>query len=286
MIVLAKLVGILLMIYICMGLYIYVFQYKLLYHPTTYTLEQAQSAALENDFTLWPTQDTRYLGALSETPSNPPLGTVLFFHGNAGSALTRTYFSDTLNSLGYRTILLEYPGYGAKAGSLGESSLVASGCQAVRQAQTEFGGPVFLMGESLGCGVACAVARDTRASIQGLLLITPWDTLPNLAQQRYPLFPTHKLCKDQYESIENLRQVDCPIGILIAGQDDIIPPERAENLVKQLTRSPHVWTFPEAGHNDWFSHVDTAWWQQAMNTLANPGVRSQGSGGKTQDLEL
>jgi pimeloyl-ACP methyl ester carboxylesterase len=269
MIVLAKLVGILLMIYILMGLYIYAFQYRLLYHPNTYTLEQAQSTALENDLTLWPTQDGHYLGVLSEAPSNPPLGTVLFFHGNAGSALTRTYFAETLNALGYRIILVEYPGYGAKSGSLGETSLVASGCEAVRQAHTQFGDPIFLIAESLGCGVACAVARDTRAAIRGLLLITPWDTLPNLAQQRYPLLPTRRLCKDQYHSIDNLRQIECPIGLLIAGQDDIIPPERAENLVKQLTRPPQVWTFPEAGHNDWFSAVDMAWWQQAMNTLSN-----------------
>ncbi len=270
MIVLAKLLGILLIIYMLMGLYIYAFQYKLLYHPKTYTLEQAQSIALENHLTLWPTQDTQYFGALRETQSDPPLGTVLFFHGNAGSALTRVYFADTLTALGYRTLLVEYPGYGARTGSLGESSLVTTGCQAVRQAQAEFGTRIFLVAESLGCGVASAVARNMRPSVQGLLLITPWDTLPNLAQQRYPLFPTKKLCKDQYDSIDNLRQVDCPIGLLIAGQDDVIPPERADNLARQLDPRPHVWTFPQAGHNDWFAAVDTAWWQQAMHTLANP----------------
>ncbi|MCP4453947.1 MAG: alpha/beta fold hydrolase, partial [Planctomycetes bacterium] len=235
----------------------------------TYTLEQAQSTALENSLTLWPAQDGQYLGALSETPLDPPLGTVLFFHGNAGSALTRTYFANTLNAVGYRVVLVEYPGYGARAGSLGEASMVTSGCQAVQQAQTQFGDPLFVVAESLGCGVACAVARDTRDAIRGLLLITPWDTLPNLAQQRYPLFPIRKLCKDRYHSIDNLRQVECPVGLLIAGEDDVIPPERAENLAKQLTRPAHVWTFPQAGHNDWFSFVDTHWWQQAMNIL-NP----------------
>jgi len=274
MIVLAKLLGILLFLYVLLGLYIYVFQYKLLYHPETYSLAQAQSTALENHFTLWPAQDTHYLGALSETPSEPTLGTVLFFHGNAGSALDRTYFSQTLNALGYRTILVEYPGYGAKTGSLGESSLVTSGCQALRQAQTEFGDPVFLIAESLGCGVACAVARDMHASIRGLLLITPWDTLPNLAQQRYPLFPTRKLARDQYHSINNLQQVERPIGLLIAGQDRVIPCERAENLVKHLNPNHHVWTFPEAGHNDWFSFVDMQWWQQAMDFLENPEPRT------------
>lgn len=274
MIVLAKLLGILLILYVLMGLYIYVFQYRLLYHPKTYSLSQAQSTAQENHLTLWPAQDTEYLGALSEPQSKPTLGTVLFFHGNAGSALDRTYFSQTLNALGYRMILVEYPGYGAKTGPLGESSLVASGCQAVRQAQTQFGDRVFLIAESLGCGVACAVARDMHASIQGLLLITPWDTLPNLAQQKYALFPTRKLVKDQYHSIDNLQQVERPIGVLIAGQDRVIPCERAENLVKHLNTNHRVWTFTEATHNDWFSAVDMQWWQQAMEFLAEPERRT------------
>lgn len=271
MIVLAKFLGILLVLYVFMGLYIYLFQYRLLYHPETYSLERAKAMALDNNLTLWPTQDSDYLGALSETSLPSPRGTVLFFHGNAGSALDRTYFSETLNALGYRMILVEYPGYGAKAGSLAEASLVETGCQAVRQAHTQFGDPIFLLAESLGCGVASAVARDTHDMIQGLLLITPWDTLPDLAQKKYPMFPTRKLVKDQYDSINNLQKIEQPIGLLIAGKDQIIPCEHAQNLAKHLKANHHVWTLPEATHNDWFSFVDMPWWEQAMGRLSEIG---------------
>ena len=273
MIVLAKLLGILVLLYVFMGLYIYVFQYKLLYHPETYSLQQAQATALENDLALWPTQDSDYLGALSETKPPSARGTVLFFHGNAGSALDRTYFSETLNALGYRMILVEYPGYGARTGSLGETALVASGCETVSQAHRQFGAPIFLLAESLGCGVASAVARDTGDLIEGLLLITPWDTLPNLAQKKDPMVPTRQLVKDQSHSINNLQQIDRPIGLLIAGQDQVIPCEHAQNLAKHLKANHHVWTFPEATHNDWFSFVDMPWWQQAMETLSGVGGR-------------
>ena len=248
MILLVKILGIAFSVYFLLGLYIYVFQYKLLYLPKTYTLKYAQSTAREKNLVLWPTADSHYQGLLSETQTTPGLGTVLFFHGNAGSALGRTYFSDTLNALGYRVILVEYPAYGAKSGSLGESSLVASGVQAVQQAFSQFSDPIYLMAESLGCGVACAVARDTQTSIQGLLLITPWDTLPDMAQQRYPMFPTRWLSKDQYHSIHNLQHIKHPIGILMAGQDDVIPNERTKNLIQQLKSSHNVWTFPHVGH--------------------------------------
>ncbi|MCF7973501.1 MAG: alpha/beta hydrolase [Phycisphaerae bacterium] len=269
MMFLAKLLGIVLGLYVLLGLYIYVFQYRLLYLPRTYTLELAQSTALENGLILWPTQDSSYLGLLSDPPTRPLLGTVLFFHGNAGSAMDRTYFSDTLNRLGFRVILVEYPAYGAKSGALGEASLAASGIQAVTQAHAEFGDPLYLVAESLGCGVACAVARDTRDVLQGMLLITPWDTLPDMAQQKYPLFPTRWLTKDQYHSIDNLKDFERPLGIVMAAQDTIIRNERTTHLIGHLTQDPHVWTLPDVGHNDWFSAVDGQWWQEVMAYVTN-----------------
>jgi pimeloyl-ACP methyl ester carboxylesterase len=269
MIFLAKLLGIVLVVYVFLGAYIYVFQYRLLYVPKTYTLDQARAAALEKGLTLWPAQDLSYLGLLSETRTEPPLGTVLFFHGNAGSAMGRTYFSETLNALGFRVVLLEYPAYGARAGHLGEASLVTSGRQAVQQAYTEYGTPIYLVAESLGCGVACAVARDTHEIIQGMLLITPWDTLPDMAHQRYPMFPTRFLAKDQYHNIDNLKGFKHPIGIVMAGQDTVIPNERTLNLIQHVTPMPRVWTLPDVGHNDWFSVVDVRWWQEAMAYVTN-----------------
>ncbi len=269
MIVTAKLLSIIGLIYVSMGLYIYLAQHKLLYLPKIYPLNQAIATAEEHGLALWPTQDTQYLGLLSETAAEPPHGTILLFHGNAGSAMSRTYYAQTLNTLGYRVILVEYPAYGAKAGSLGESSLVASGTQAVQQAHQQFSAPIYLIAESLGTGVACAVARDTQALIQGLLLITPWDTLPNMAQQRYPMFPTRWLVKDQYHNINNLRRFEHPIGILMAGQDSVIPNSHTKNFIEQLDSNHHVWTFPDVGHTDWFSAVNIHWWQRAMAYLTD-----------------
>lgn len=255
--------------YIVAGLFIYFKQYDLLYIPNTYSFEQAETRAKENSFAIWPTQDPNYLGLLSDTRIDAPQGTVLFFHGNAESAMERTYYSDTLNALGYRVILVEYPGYGAKAGSLGEPSMVNQGCQTVQQAYKQFNSPIYIVAESLGCGIACAVARDTQSMLNGLLLITPWDTLPNLAQQRYPIFPTRYLSKDKYDTINNLQSMNCPIGIVIAALDVIIPPERAENLVSHLPATIQVWRMDQVGHNNWLDKVDMTWWQQAMTYLSS-----------------
>ena len=44
-------------------------------------------------------------------------GTLVLFHGNAGSARDRTYYLNALEPLGVRVILAEYPGYGGRDGS-------------------------------------------------------------------------------------------------------------------------------------------------------------------------
>ena len=51
-------------------------------------------------------------------------GTLVLFHGNAGSARDRTYYLNALEPLGVRVILAEYPGYGGRDGSPSQASLV------------------------------------------------------------------------------------------------------------------------------------------------------------------
>ena len=59
----------------------------------------------------------------------------------------------------FRVILAEYPKYGGRPGKVGEKSFVAAGLETVRLAQKQYREPLYLLGESLGCGVAAAVAN-------------------------------------------------------------------------------------------------------------------------------
>ena len=79
-------------------------------------------------------------------------GTIIVFHGNAGSALDRSYYVHALGRLGYRVILAEYPGYGSRSGKPGENQFTADAVETVGRAAKQFGHPLFLLGESLGCG--------------------------------------------------------------------------------------------------------------------------------------
>ena len=199
--------------------------------------------------------------------SAPTRGTVVVFHGNAGSARDRHYYLAALERRSYRVVLAEYPGYGGRAGELGESSFVADGQETARRALAEFGGPLWLWGESLGAGVAAAVAADRTLPVAGVALITPWDNLPDLAQALYGYLPARWLVRDRYDNGANLSQYPGPVAILIAEQDEIIPAQHSQRLYERLREPKRRWVFPHAGHNSWPAHSTAAWWDEVLDWL-------------------
>lgn len=74
---------------------------------------------------------------------------------------------------GLRVILAEYPGYGPRPGQPGEAALVRDAAETLARVREQFPGPLLVAGESLGAGVAAAVAKNSPDDLSGLLLITP-----------------------------------------------------------------------------------------------------------------
>ncbi len=227
----------------------------------------------EHNISPWPSSSKDFRGFVSTKGIKQANGTVLVFHGNAGTAAGRTLYVNTLGALGYRVILVEYPGYGGRSGTLGEKPFVRDGVETVRLAFEQFGGPLFLLGESLGCGVAAAVARETPVKIDGVILITPWDTLASIAQAKYPYLPIRLLLTDTYDTIGNLGSFKGRIVVVGAERDEIIPVRHAHTLYTSLSAAAkRMWIIEEAGHNDWPAFVKASWWKEIMDFASSRGT--------------
>jgi hypothetical protein len=175
-----------------------------------------------------------------------------------------------LGTLGYRVILAEYPRYGGRKGELGEKAFVNDASETVRLAFEKYGGPLFVLGESLGCGVAAAIAKETSVKIDGIVLITPWDTLASVAQSKFPFLPVRLFLKDKYDNINNLRSFKGRIAVVGAGRDEVIPIGHAKDLYHSLSgTSKRMWTIQGVGHNDWPISTDTSWWKEIMDFVSS-----------------
>ena len=218
----------------------------------------------------WPSSLRDYRGFVSVNGMGHTQGTIIVFHGNGGTAADRVFYVKALSALGYRVILAEYPMYGGRKGELGEKAFVTDANETVRLAFEQFGQPLFLLGESLGCGVAAAVAKETSVKVDGIILITPWDTLASVAQSKVPFLPVRLLLTDKYDSIGNLAGFKGRIAVVGAGRDEVIPIKHANDLYRSISSATkRMWIIKEGGHNDWPMHTNTSWWKEISDFVRN-----------------
>jgi pimeloyl-ACP methyl ester carboxylesterase len=251
-------------------------QDRLLYFPARASVAEMASP----DLRPWPdAQSFRGLLAPGTAAQSPPAplapvfkkpgvrGTAVVFHGNAGHAGHRAYYAHALTAQALRVVLAEYPGYGPRDGAPGEEAFVADAEETIRLADRLYGGPLLVVGESLGAAVAAAAAARLQDRIDGLLLITPWDRLEHVASFHYPWLPVKWLLRDRYDSAAALKGFRRPILIVVAQQDEIVPARLGLALHEGLAQPKALLTIEAAGHNDWIGRVDATWWSRAIGLV-------------------
>jgi alpha-beta hydrolase superfamily lysophospholipase len=247
--------------YALLVLVVFLLQRNLIYFPDRERppADRLRSMGLQ----FWP-DGSDFKGLTSTVEALPAKGTVIVFHGNAGSAWHRDYYVHALEPLGYRVVLAEYPGYGGRRGKMNEKNAVSDAREIITKARSQFGDPLFLLGESMGSGVAAAAAADAGQPISGLVMVTPWDSLPSLAQSHYWYLPARWLVKDQFDSISNLQSFDRPVAIAMALNDEVIPNKHTMALFNAVKAPKRLWKFENAGHNSWPTQPNAPWWKEVM----------------------
>jgi len=236
-------------------------QNKFLYFPSA---EWPSTRMLEyENMKLWQAKAADYQGLIAASDAPAPNGTIVLFHGNGGTAADRGFYLKPFMELGFRVILAEYPKYGGRPGKVSEKPFVAAGLETVRLAFEQYREPLYLLGESLGCGVAAAIAKQTTVPINGIILITPWDTLASVAKSIFPFLPVKLVLTDKYDSIENLKLFKKKISVIGAERDEILPIKHAVSLYNALPEGrKRMWIIKGAGHNNWPMYADKSLWKE------------------------
>jgi pimeloyl-ACP methyl ester carboxylesterase len=123
--------------------------------------------------------------------------------------------------------LMHYRGYGGSTGKPSEDALVADALALFDRVSTEHA-DVVLIGRSLGSGIAVHLA--SMRPVSRLILVTPYDSLVDLAAGQFPYFPVRWLMLDKFESWRYAVQVTAPTLIVAAEHDEVIPRASTEAL--------------------------------------------------------
>jgi uncharacterized protein len=246
---------------------LFVLQRRLLYFPDRIGEPEALARAQRSGLVPWRTE-TGALRGWRTAASAAPRGRVLVVHGNAGSALDRTHYVAALAPLGLDVALVEYPGYGARAGAPGLAALTDAAVEAVDAAARE-GGPVWLLGESLGSGVAARAAALRPDAVRGLILVTPFAALADVARQHYG--PLSALLRDRFAPARELAAYRRPVVVLVAGRDEVVGAEQGRRLFAALPGPKRLVEQQDARHNGLDLAPERPFWREAIAFLEAGG---------------
>ena len=172
-------------------------------------------------------------------------------HGNAGQAADRDYVLKRMSEQD-SLYVLEYPGYGARTGTptLEAMNQAASDAYQLLRSRNSTT-PICALGESIGSGPACALARE-KVPPDKIVLVVPFDSLAKVAAGHFPFLPVRFLLRDHWDNVESLNHYTGPVEIFGAEHDTIIPIRHARALASQISNAR--FTAIPGGHNDWSEH--------------------------------
>ena len=254
--------------YVGIGAMLWGLQRRLIYlSGSPVSEEQQMPMAREKSLTPWHDEKGHHLGWRRERANAP---TMVVFHGNAALAIHRWRLADGLTQAGWSVALMEYPGYGSRTGSPSRKTLVEAGCDAVDRLAGA--GKVYVLGESIGSGVACAVAAARPAKVAGLLLVTPFAKLSEVGQRRFPIVPVGLLMgAEDYDNRALLKGFAGPAAFVLAGQDEVVGVAQGRGLHQGFAGTKRSWEQPQSGHNNLEVDANLPWWAETTAFLRDQG---------------
>jgi fermentation-respiration switch protein FrsA (DUF1100 family) len=174
---------------------------------------------------------------------------VLYFHGNGASLRWRLERFRALTADGTGLVALSYRGYGGSSGSPSEAGFIADGLAAYAFAAARYAPQrIIVWGESLGSGVAVAVAAEK--PVGHVVLESPFTSAVDIGAERYWFVPVRLLMKDQFRSDLRIGKVTAPVLVLHGDRDRVVPFALGERLYGMITAPKRFVRFPGLGHND------------------------------------
>ena len=183
---------------------------------------------------------------LAATRARPGAEALLYFGGNAEDV------SGSLDGLAsafpeHALYLLHYPGYGGAPGKPTEAALMADALALFDRIVAEHP-RVTVIGRSLGSGVAAQVAAAR--PLTRLVLVTPYDSLHDIASRRFPFVPVRWLMLDTFDSGRHVAKLTVPTLVIAAENDRVIPRASTDQLLGRFGQGVATFALlPGADHN-------------------------------------
>ena len=255
MLELTSIVLVIIAIYAAIAGFLFLYQRKLIYYPVTEDPEfEAEPISVDNrgvelhGWVLNPDQQRA----------------VIYFGGNSELITHREAFFNEV-FCDYSVYLINYRGYGRSQGEPSERGLFSDALAIFDQICPRHES-VMAYGRSLGSGVAAYLAANR--PLDRVILLTPYDSVANVAQRLYPIYPAAWFVKDKFDSASRAAQITIPVLLATAELDQVIPLPHSLALKERFVHNEVRYAMiMGAAHND---IVDSIAYRKLVSEFITP----------------
>jgi fermentation-respiration switch protein FrsA (DUF1100 family) len=189
--------------------------------------------------------------------------TILVFNGNAGNISYRLPRAlEIQRRLGASVMLFDYRGYGKSEGRPDEQGTYKDARAAYRYLVGTRGLPpenLVLLGESLGAAVAVQLALEQPAA--GVILESPFASIPEMARAVYPFLPpVGPLIRTRYDTLSKVKRLRRPLLVVHGEHDEIVPLSQGRRVFQAASEPKRFYVIRGARHNDTYDTGGDAYW--------------------------
>jgi len=250
---------------------LYIFQEKFLFLPPA--TDEAMIRRVSNKFpgceiTLTTPDHVKLHGWYIPGNTAPKSPLFIYFGGNSEdmTGVLDDPFFDLTRLRPCALLLVNYRGYGRSQGLPGEKQFFQDAVflydHFANQDEIDKAG-VIAMGRSLGTGVAVYLA--SQRTLKGIILVSPYDSITNVAQEIYPYVPVSVFIRHPFDSASLASSIKTPLLALTAASDSTISSERSLALLAKWGGPRNHVSIPQADHND--MNFSKLYWESISNFL-------------------
>ncbi|MCO8123767.1 alpha/beta hydrolase [Stieleria sp. TO1_6] len=184
--------------------------------------------------------------------------TVLFLHGNGIRASWMDDWTLQLSQqLDANVVTAEYRGFDDDDVTPTEANLIADSLaahDAVCKLYSLSPEELIVYGRSLGGGCAAAVAAEKKSDT--LILDRTFDSVVDVASDRFPMFPIRWVMRNRFDSVSRLQSFQGKLIQIHGTPDRIVPIKNGKRLFESIPSSDKQFIeVPGLWHNDPMSNV-------------------------------
>jgi len=173
---------------------------------------------------------------------------LIYFGANAEELSGVIYKMSKLDK--WSIALINYRGYGMSEGTAAETTLYSDSEEIYNYFSSREDvnkSNIVVMGRSIGTGVATYLAETRNTS--AVILVSPFDSLVSVVQEKCPILPAKLILSHKYDSIGRAPSIKQPLLILVGSEDILIPTWHSNRLKEAWGGEVFYEELSGEGHN-------------------------------------